>query len=66
MPHSVHAEDGLGFYRDLDGFLITCGLDLYDGLYSQQTNICDKTARNPLENPRSDGDRHVLALCAGA
>ncbi|MCP1200971.1 DUF4432 family protein, partial [Notoacmeibacter sp. MSK16QG-6] len=29
MPHPVDAEDGLGFYRNLDGFLFTCGLDHY-------------------------------------
>jgi len=26
-PHSVDAEDGIGLYRNLDGFLVTCGLD---------------------------------------
>jgi hypothetical protein len=26
-PHSVDAEDGVGFYRNLDGLLVTCGLD---------------------------------------
>ncbi|RWI49109.1 MAG: DUF4432 family protein [Mesorhizobium sp.] len=27
----VDAEDGLGFYRNLDGFLVTCGLDHIGG-----------------------------------
>jgi hypothetical protein len=26
-PNSIDAEDGVGFYRNLDGFLVTCGLD---------------------------------------
>ncbi|MCW8143094.1 aldose 1-epimerase family protein [Agrobacterium tumefaciens] len=26
-PNSVDAEDGVGFYRNLDGFIVTCGLD---------------------------------------
>lgn len=26
-PNSIDAEDGLGFYRNLDGFIVTCGLD---------------------------------------
>jgi hypothetical protein len=26
-PNSVDAEEGVGFYRNLDGFLVTCGLD---------------------------------------
>ncbi|MGV1954140.1 aldose 1-epimerase family protein [Agrobacterium sp. 22-214-1] len=26
-PNSVDAEDGIGFYRNLDGFIVTCGLD---------------------------------------
>lgn len=26
-PNSVDAEDGVGFYRNLDGFVVTCGLD---------------------------------------
>ncbi|USX06723.1 aldose 1-epimerase family protein [Paraburkholderia fungorum] len=25
-PHSIDAEDGIGLYRNLDGFLVTCGL----------------------------------------
>lgn len=30
-PNSVDAEDGIGFYRNLDGFLVTCGLDHIGG-----------------------------------
>ncbi|WP_321936329.1 aldose 1-epimerase family protein [Paraburkholderia sp. J8-2] len=30
-PHSVDAEDGVGLYRNLDGFLVTCGLDHIGG-----------------------------------
>lgn len=26
-PNSVDAEEGVGFYRNLDGFIVTCGLD---------------------------------------
>ncbi|WP_258124151.1 DUF4432 family protein [Mesorhizobium onobrychidis] len=26
-PNSVDAEEGVGFYRNFDGFLVTCGLD---------------------------------------
>jgi len=29
--NSVDAEDGVGFYRNLDGFLVTCGLDHIGG-----------------------------------
>ncbi|WP_080867698.1 aldose 1-epimerase family protein [Agrobacterium tumefaciens] len=31
-PHSVDAEDGIGFYRNLDGFIVTCGLDHIGGV----------------------------------
>lgn len=30
-PHPVDAEEGIGFYRNLDGFLFTCGLDHIGG-----------------------------------
>jgi len=30
-PHSVDAEDGVGFYRNFDGFIVTCGLDHIGG-----------------------------------
>lgn len=26
-PNSIDAEEGVGFYRNLDGFIVTCGLD---------------------------------------
>jgi len=26
-PNSVDAEEGVGFYRNIDGFIVTCGLD---------------------------------------
>lgn len=26
-PNSIDAEDGVGFYRNFDGFIVTCGLD---------------------------------------
>jgi hypothetical protein len=30
-PNSVDAEDGIGFYRNFDGFVVTCGLDHIGG-----------------------------------
>lgn len=30
-PHPIDAEEGIGFYRNLDGFLVTCGLDHIGG-----------------------------------
>ncbi|WP_284392630.1 aldose 1-epimerase family protein [Devosia yakushimensis] len=30
-PHPIDAEHGVGFYRNLDGFLVTCGLDHIGG-----------------------------------
>ncbi|WP_169516630.1 aldose 1-epimerase family protein [Kaistia adipata] len=30
-PNSVDAEEGIGFYRNFDGFLVTCGLDHIGG-----------------------------------
>lgn len=30
-PNSVDAEEGVGFYRNFDGFLVTCGLDHIGG-----------------------------------
>ncbi|WP_129544526.1 aldose 1-epimerase family protein [Serratia sp. 1D1416] len=30
-PHPVDAEDGVGFYRNFDGFIATCGLDHIGG-----------------------------------
>ena len=30
-PNSVDAEDGVGFYRNFDGFIVTCGLDHIGG-----------------------------------
>lgn len=30
-PNSVDAEEGIGFYRNLDGFMVTCGLDHIGG-----------------------------------
>ncbi|RUV80818.1 DUF4432 family protein, partial [Mesorhizobium sp. M5C.F.Ca.IN.020.14.1.1] len=31
-PNSIDAEDGIGFYRNFDGFLVTCGLDHIGGV----------------------------------
>lgn len=31
-PNSVDAEDGVGFYRNFDGFIVTCGLDHIGGV----------------------------------
>lgn len=30
-PNSLDAEDGVGFYRNFDGFIVTCGLDHIGG-----------------------------------
>jgi hypothetical protein len=30
-PNPIDAEEGIGFYRNLDGFLVTCGLDHVGG-----------------------------------
>lgn len=35
--HDADSEDGLGFFRNFDGFMVTCGLDQYSRPYEADT-----------------------------
>lgn len=50
-PNSVDAEDGVGFYRNLDGFIVTCGLDHIGGAKRSDAGHFIHKHRKKVFNP---------------
>ncbi len=50
-PHPVDAEDGVGFYRNLDGFVVTCGLDHIGGARRDNADRYIHKHRKQVFNP---------------
>jgi hypothetical protein len=62
--HPVDAEDGIGFYRNLDGFLFTCGLDHIGGAKRTTSEHFIHKHRREVFHPlhgRISGQRATLA-----
>lgn len=49
--NSVDAEDGIGFYRNLDGFIVTCGLDHIGGARRSDASHFIHKHRKEVFNP---------------
>ena len=50
-PNSVDAEDGIGFYRNFDGFIVTCGLDHIGGTRRDDADRYMHKHRKQIFNP---------------
>lgn len=50
-PNSVDAEEGVGFYRNFDGFLVTCGLDHIGGARRDNADRYIHKHRKQVFNP---------------
>lgn len=50
-PHPVDAEDGIGFYRNLDGFIVTCGLDHFGAAHRSDATHFIHKHRKEVFNP---------------
>ncbi|WCK80129.1 aldose 1-epimerase family protein [Agrobacterium fabrum] len=62
--NSVDAEDGVGFYRNLDGFLVTCGLDHIGGARRSDASHFIHKHRKEVFHPlhgRISGQRAMIS-----
>ncbi|MBY5836313.1 aldose 1-epimerase family protein [Rhizobium leguminosarum] len=50
-PNSIDAEDGVGFYRNFDGFIVTCGLDHIGGAKRSDAGHFIHKHRKAVFNP---------------
>ncbi|MCQ1569135.1 aldose 1-epimerase family protein [Neorhizobium galegae] len=63
-PNSLDAEDGVGFYRNFDGFIVTCGLDHIGGAKRSDAGHFIHKHRKSVFNPlhgRISGQRATLS-----
>ncbi|NSZ48790.1 aldose 1-epimerase family protein [Agrobacterium vitis] len=64
-PNSVDAEDGVGFYRNLDGFVVTCGLDHIGGARRSDASHFTHKHRKEVFNPLHGRISSQRALISG-